>query len=358
MEQGGVETVVCGINRLLAEAGWETVVVSGGGRLAGEIERAGGRHVTVDLKSKNPLTYFVRAARLRRVLAAERPDVVFAHSRVPAWLFRWASRGLGIPWVTFAHGANSVSRYSAVMTKGDRVLVPSRFVADHLTAHYAFDVAKLRVVAPTVDPARFDTGRLDAGFMAEKRREWKLDGALVVMAVGRLSPVKGYETLLRAFARLGTAASRLVIVGGVDRAHAGHAEALKALAAELGIASRTVFAGAQSRVAECLALADVVVSSNVTKPESFGLSMAEALTMGRPVVAKAFGGALDVVRPGVDGVLVADGPDLPGRFAEAIDRAGSGKIRPSREEALERFSPNVMKSKIISICCELTGAQK
>ena len=119
LEQGGVETVVCDLVRTLVGAGWETVVVSSGGRMVERVERNGGRHLALDLKSKNPLTYFQRALRLRRILRDEKPDLVCAHSRVPAWLFVWANRALGLRWITYAHGANSVSRYSAVMTRGD-----------------------------------------------------------------------------------------------------------------------------------------------------------------------------------------------------------------------------------------------
>ena len=358
LEQGGVETVVCGICRLLTEEGWETAVVSAGGRLASEVERVGARHLALDVKSKNPLTYFRRAASLRRLLEAERPDVVVAHSRVPAWLCRRALRPLGIPWMTFAHGANSVSRYSAVMTAGDLVLVPSQFVADYLSANYVFDRSKLRVVPPAVDPARFDPSRLDSAFMAGRRREWRLDGAFTVMAVGRLSPVKGYDTLIRAFARLDRATPvRLVIVGSADARHSDCEASLRALAAALGCGDEVVFAGAQSKVAECLALADVVVSSNTAKPESFGLSMAEALTMGRPVVAKAFGGALDVVRDGPDGILVRDAPDPAEAFAAALERvrANPSECGERRASALARFSPAALRTRFVSVCRELVG---
>ena len=126
MEQGGVERGVVEVNRALVAAGWENVVISAGGRLVHQIESDGGRHILMDVKSKNPFTYFRRALELRRILEAEKPDVVCAHSRVPAWLFLWANRRLGIRWISFAHGANSVSRYSSVMTRGDLTVTPSR----------------------------------------------------------------------------------------------------------------------------------------------------------------------------------------------------------------------------------------
>lgn len=389
MEQGGVETVVCDLNRALVRDGWRSVVVSKGGRLAGRIRADGGEHVALDLKSKNPLTAPVRAWKLRRVLreivrtdardgwdardgedAREKWDardkrdardgrprlLVCAHSRVPAWLFVLARKLdstirpfshstirpfddsiiSSLPFVTYAHGANSVSRYSAVMTKGDRVITPSQFLADYLVANYAEKDArdkqdkqderdtgglraKIRVIHPAVDFARFDPAKLDAGVVADLRRAWGLAaGDRVVMAVGRLTPLKGFDHLIRDLAgRLDVTPdaawgdvlrgpqTKLVIVGGADRRHLAYAAELKALSASLGVADRVVFAGPQVRIPECLSLADAVVSGNVTKPESFGLSVAEALAMNRPVrLLRRFGGAAEIL----DAVAAANRP--------------------------------------------------
>ena len=350
MEQGGVERGVVEMNRAIAAAGWENVVVSAGGRLAERIAADGGRHVALDVKSKNPLTFFSRAAALRRLLLAEKPDVVCAHSRVPAWLFVRAARGLGIPWITFAHGANSVSPYSKVMTFGDLTVTPSRFVADYLKDAYGIAEERLRVIPRAVERDRFDPAGLDRGFTAAKREEWKTDGAFVVMGLGRITQLKGFDVLIRAVAGL-PPDFRLVIVGEAEALRRDVEEDLKRLVAELGVQDRVVFAGNQQRVAECLSIADVVVSSNVKKPEAFGRSMAEALAMGKPVVARAFGGALDVVRDGVDGVLVRDGSAE--EFAAAIRRVRTMTFGDLRASALERFSFDRMVESSLSVYREL-----
>lgn len=304
LEQGGVESVVCDLARLLVREGHEVLVVSAGGRLVARIEQAGARHRTLDLKSKNPLTYFPRANRLRRILRDEKPDLVCAHSRVPAWLFVWASRALGLKWITYAHGANSVSRYSAVMTRGDLVVTPSRFLADYLKQHYGTPERKIRVVPNPVDTARFDPDNLDRAFVAEMRRAWGVrPGDHVRMAIGRITPVKGLEGLIREFASRvaadpqGCAREKLVIVGGADRRHLGHLAALQSLAASLfPPPSPVVFAGAQEKVPECISIADEIVSANTTKPETFGLSVAEAYAMNKPVaVQRRFGGVAEVM---------------------------------------------------------------
>ncbi len=358
MEQGGVERGVVEMNRAIVSAGWENVVVSAGGRLAERIEAAGGRHVLMDVKSKNPLTYLSRAAALRRLLEKERPDVVCAHSRVPAWLFVRAGRGLGIPWITFAHGANSVSRYSKVMTAGDLVVTPSRYVADYLKAAYGTDEAKIRVIPRAVEQERFDPQRLDLSFVEAKRREWRTEGRTVVMGVGRITRLKGFDVLVRAVGRLRDQGATgrdgrpfmLVIVGEAELLRKDVEVELHSLVASLGLEDRVVFAGNQSKVAECISIADVVVSSNTEKPEAFGRSMAEALAMGRPVVAKAFGGALDVVRDGVDGTLVRDGD-----FAAAIEKTAKMQFdgAAARRSVLDRFSFDRMVELSLSVYREL-----
>lgn len=318
MEQGGVETVVCDLNRELVHAGWRSIVISRGGRLADRICTDGGAHIALDLKSKNPLTAPIRAWQLGRTLEKIAPDIVCAHSRVPAWLFVAARRlrpsTANIPFVTYAHGANSVSIYSAVMTKGDVVIVPSRFMATFMAKNYdagGHELAgKIRVIHPAVDCDRFDPAKIDAGKVASLRREWGIsDSDHVVMAIGRITPLKGFDHLIRDLAgridvtpdaewgdMLRSPRTKLVIVGGADARHLAYETELRKLAWSLGVASRVVFAGSRDCVPECLAVADMVVSGNVDKPESFGLSVAEALAMNRPVrLLRRFGGAAEIL---------------------------------------------------------------
>ena len=278
MKEGGVETVVRNLCRALKGRGHESLVIA----------RSGG-DIALDLKSKNPLTFFFRAWRLRSVLRRERPDLVCTHSRVPAWLFVWANRKLSLKWITYAHGANSVSRYSSVMTRGERVIAPSNFLAGYLRANYRFDQTKVRVIPNAVDLERFDPARLDAEFMAEKRREWGIaEGDFVSMAIGRISPVKGLERLIA-----GPRRGKFVIVGGADRGKESYLESLRALARKH---PGVIFAGHKTKIAECIALADEIVIGNTVKPESFGLSAAEAYAMNRPVRAlKRFGGIKEVM---------------------------------------------------------------
>jgi len=353
LNEGGVERGTVELSRELVRRGHTSTVISSGGRLAEQLERDGARHVTLDVKSKNPLTALTRYRELRRALAEIKPDIVHFRSRVPGWLFVLANRALRLPFVSTVHGFNSVSAYSKVMTRGMRVICPGTAVAEHIRTHYATPPEKIRVIHRGLDTAFFDPARLDTEFMAEFRRQYDLDNRFVVLAVGRVTQLKGYDVLLRATAltRAHVPNIKTVIVGGVDPARSAYGKDLRRLVRELELDAHVVFAGSQSRLAEIYACGDVLVSANRDKPEAFGRSMAEALAMGCPVIATRFGGSLDIVREGVNGWLVEPGDAR--QLAERLAQVPSAGFTGLRDDALRRFSLQRMVESTLAVYDEV-----
>lgn len=342
LDEGGVERGVVELNRELVWRGVESSVISSGGRLVAEIERDGGTHYRLPVKSKNPFSAVQRARGLHKLLKRVAPDLVHFRSRVPGWLFTMANRGLDLPFVTTVHGFNSVSRYSRIMTSGVRVICPSGAVADYIRKHYQTPDEVIRVIPRGIDPQVFDPQHLDDSFIREFRQSMGLNLRFVVLGVGRITPLKGYDLLIRATAEVSRELPfiRTVIVGSAERGREGTLTELQQLVEELGVGEHVVFAGNQQKMAEVYTCGNVLVSCNHGKPESFGRTMAEALAMGCPVVATRHGGALDIVREGVDGWLVEPGSvdELAGRLVEAARTHFSGL----REGALERFALSKM----------------
>ena len=318
---GGVERGTIEMAQALVAAGWQAVVASSGGPLVREIERAGARHVTLPLASKNPLVMRANSNRLVEVIAQHTIDIVHARSRAPAWSARWAARRTGRHFVTTFHNAyGEGSRlkhiYNSVMAKGERVIAISDFVGTHVAQVYGVSSDRLRVIPRGVDFVRFAPEHIGAERLVTLARQWQLpDGAPVVMLPGRLTRWKGQLVLIEAIALLGRGDVRCLFVGSGD---ARYRRELEAHAAKLGLG------GAVEIVDECrdmpaaYMLADVVVSAS-TSPEGFGRVVAEAQAMGRPVVATSHGGARETVVPGSTGWLVPPGD--PRALAEGLAEA-------------------------------------
>ena len=353
LNEGGVERGTVEISRELVKRGHRCTVVSSGGKLVDALVRGGAEHICLDVKSKTIFTVPSRVSRLTKILRDIKPDVVHYRSRVPGWLFKFANRNLRLPFVSTVHGFNSVSAYSRIMTAGMRVICPSTAVVSYIRKHYDTPQDKIRLIHRGIDPEQFDPARLDRAFIDGFRKQYALDNHFVVLGVGRITPLKGYDALIRAtaIAREEVPNIRTLIVGSAEASRAAHLESLKQMVAQLGLQDVVLFTGGQRNVAEIYSCGGVLVSGNVVKPESFGRSMAEALAMGCPVIATASGGALDIVRDGVDGWLVAAG-DV-GELARRLVLASRTSFSGLREGALARFSLKQMVDKTEAVYREV-----
>ncbi len=132
-------------------------------------------------------------------------------------------------------------------------------------------------------------------------------GVPLVLALGRLHAVKGFDVLIRAMAQLPDA--HAVIAGaGPERS------ALERLVVECGLGDRVHLPGWRGDAGALLKAADVFVSSS--RHEPLGNMVLEAFSAGTPVVAASAEGPSEVIHDGEDGLLVPI--DDPARLAGAI----------------------------------------
>ena len=302
LNEGGVERGTVELSRELVKLGHESIVISAGGKLEEQITKEGGTHITFDVCSKNPFTAPFRMIQLRKILSELKPDILHARSRVPAWLTYFANKKLHIPFVTTVHGFNSVSAYSAIMAKGDRVICVSGAIKAYIQEHYHTKEKKITVIPRGIDLEKFNPQNLDQTFIEDFKKAYHLEERQIITTVGRITQLKDHQTFIRAIALLKKNDPNIVglIVGGIREDKQEYFHSLENLVRELGLEENIIFTGSQSRVAEIYALSAVVVSSS-KKPESFGRSVAEALALNTPVVATNHGGVLDIIVEGEHG---------------------------------------------------------
>lgn len=182
----------------------------------------------------------------------------------------------------------------------EAVVVPSEAAARDLAAYTGLPPSLIRTLPSPIVPAALFAQRPSA-----PDHPWFVPGAPpVVLGVGELSPRKDFATLIRAFARLRAGReARLVILG-----RGGQLEALKALAAELGVSADVDFPGFRDDVFRFMSHARVFALTS--RWEGLGQVLVEALACGTPVVSTDCpSGPRELLQDGALGPLVAIGDD-------------------------------------------------
>lgn len=304
LQAGGVERSTLEIADALMRAGHRAIVVSAGGRLLPQLLASGAEHFTLPIGHKSPLT-LRHAQTLRQIFVRESVDIVHARSRLPAWIARFALRGIPAAtrahFVTTVHGLNSRSRYSAVMTTGERVICVSRTVFEYVRKYYPrVDPARLRVIPRGIDPSAFPPAsgpnREARARIACLHPQLEGDGPLLLLP-GRGTRLKGHSDALRLLAALRATGSdaRLWLPGARQSGREAYARELTDESKRLGIDAAVAITPPTDAMAQAYAASDLVLQLS-RKPEAFGRTVLEAISGGRPVLGWDHGGVGEQLR--------------------------------------------------------------
>ncbi len=296
LNAGGVERSVIETAQALVRQGHRAIVVSAGGKLLAELDAIGAEHITLPIGKKSLATLRMVGA-LRQAIRQTRPHIVHARSRLPAWVAHFALRGLrgtSPVFVTSVHGLNSPGRYSAILTSGVRVECVSGTVRDYVLAHYPrLDPRKLRVIERGIDPAQFPRGhrappawreRFHAGYPMLATRPF-------LVLPGRGTRLKGHAQAIALLAALRARGFDpvLLLQGAQEEGRERYLAELREQATALGVEDRLIVAPSRHDIREVMAESALVLQLS-RKPEAFGRTVAEALSLGKPVLGWNHGG--------------------------------------------------------------------
>jgi glycosyltransferase involved in cell wall biosynthesis len=314
LESGGVERGTLEVGAELVRRGHRSLVVSGGGRMVGPLEQAGSQHFEVAVGNKSPLT-LRWVGWLKRLMQEQRVDIVHVRSRVPGWVTWLAWNSLPEQQrprlVTTVHGQYSVNRYSEVMTRGEVVIAVSSTIRDYILANYpAVPEERIRLIHRGVDPAEFPRDyEPSADWLRQFHEQFpQTRGRRLLTLPGRITRLKGHDHFLQLLRDLKSRGQSVhgLIVGGEDRGKARYGRELRKLVKSLSLDDDVTFTGLRSDMKEIYAISDLVLSLS-SKPESFGRTVLEALSLGTPVLGYAHGGVGEILRTVFTDGLVKSG---------------------------------------------------
>jgi glycosyltransferase involved in cell wall biosynthesis len=275
-----------------------------------DVLRDAGVHVELITAPRPEPRTIARSARdLRAIFRRERPHLVHAHNPAAALAAEVARRALAArapALVTTYHGvADARLRQAAwILSRAGEVVIGCGAAATRelLSLGVPSDRTVTVANAITARPTR----RPD-----EVRHEFGAGDAELVVNVGRYVEQKNQSLLLEALALLAPARPRLkaLLVGS------GPLESdLRRRVEELGLADVIFITGERADAADLMAAADLFVLSSSW--EALPVTLLEAASLGRPIVATAVRGVVGTIRDGSNGLLVA--PDSPIALADGI----------------------------------------
>jgi glycosyltransferase involved in cell wall biosynthesis/SAM-dependent methyltransferase len=306
------------------------------------------------------------AAGIARIIREEDIDVVHCTLQI-GYLFGWLGRrrsGKKPALICALH--TTVNRdlkddlfdrvlYGPLLGSSTGIITVCRNQQATWSRRYPWLGRKIRTVPNGVDPDRFHD-EMDAG---EKRRLKASLGIseddFVAVMNAAFRPEKGHEFALRAVQALAREGRKikLVLIGDGDRK-----SGLMALSGSLGLDEHVRWLGWRRDPRPYLGLADILLLASWA--ETFPLSVLEALSMGKPVVATSVGGIPEVVVEGYNGVLVP--PKDAGALAAAIGRIMSETgfrdrlSTNARPSILAGFTVSEMARKTGDVLAEWLGA--
>jgi glycosyltransferase involved in cell wall biosynthesis len=290
--------------------------------------------------------YVWRLARRVRRLA---PDVIHTNSLKAALYGGLTGRLLGIPVVWQINDRISddyLPRQAVRLMRSAATRLPDHIIVNSHATAATLPVLRPVTIIPHVVPPQ-------AMAPARAARD---QGPLRVGLVGRLSPWKGQDIFIRAFAIAfaGTDAVALIVGGalfGEDHIETG----LRSLAEDLGIADQVHLLGHRDDVHDVMSGLDVVVHAS-TIPEPFGMVIGEAMALGVPVVAANAGGPAEIIEHGVNGLLYRMGD--PGELAGALrvladDPALRQRLASAGRATARAFTPELVARAVEGVYAEL-----
>ena len=315
---GGGEQYVLDLAKEFAARGCKVSIVSRDiDAVTGRFKAAGLPLTTMALKGAIDI---VSPLRLARMVAGDEPVIIHVHNfkdATTAVRARALSRNRNVRIVMTRHLVKQAKR-STLYNRLDAMIFVSQLACNEfMSGTPAIDATKVHVIHNSI--------KLPPAATVSSPNE-----GLTYMFHGRLSPEKGIDTLLQAFAMADMPHARLVIAGSGNKEYV---ERLHDMALESGIAQQITWAGHVSDIHPLIEKADVGVCPSHVR-EAGSLSVLEYMAHGKPVVASNNGSQPEYITHGKDGLLVQPG-DVAA-LAAAIKSLGDAQQRQAIGKAAQK----------------------
>jgi len=273
MDIGGAETHIVALSRELVRRGHRVTVVSAGGVYVRELVDSGVTHAVIPMHRRSLPGMIKAYFRMKKLIKTEKPDIVHAHARIPAFLCRLIRKTQKFRFVTTAHGIFPSGGLPGILTDwGEKTIAVSEDIQAYLTENYQIPKSDIFVTINGIDTNRFSP---DTDREAVRRELGIPENAPVIVHVSRLDEgrVKVAAQLIELAPALCESAAGLclIIAGGGNR--------FEALARKADEANRLAgrqcvyMTGPRTDIDRVIAAGDIFTGASRAALEAMGVSV-------------------------------------------------------------------------------------
>jgi glycosyltransferase involved in cell wall biosynthesis len=294
LESGGVERGTLEIAKYLAKKKHNSYVISSGGRLEGDLIKNGSFHLKLNIGKKSLSSFFL-IPKIINFIKQKKIDIIHVRSRFPAWIIFITL--MFIPkknkpfLVTSVHGYNSVSIYSSIMLRGDKVIVVSKALYEFLKSNYKLNAKNITIINRGVSKdleVKRDINLRNFKNKFYRENEINKKSFLLLMPA-RVSRHKGIENFIKLINNLKNENFNVTGIISGDAKSSRYLCELKKIIKESKLEKNIIFTGYIKDIYKLMAISDISFSLS-SLPEAFGRTVSESLKIKTPVIGFNLGG--------------------------------------------------------------------
>lgn len=296
---------------LSQRAGWRTLIVSSGGLLVQEAERAAVRHTAMPIGKRHMLANWRNRLHLRALVQKEKPVLIHAHGPEATAHALAVSRAAHLPLIAdFTQPPQNPAYMKNLLKQLEKlsatVRVPSEFMAQRITGRMQWPADRLALIPPGIDLQWFDARAISAERLQTLSRLWRLpEHSSVVIVPPPLTAGSGHRLFLQALAQIKGAEIFAVLVGDNRTPRAVTTE-IEALITHHGLQGKVITPDYCLDWPAACWLANIMVAPHSAGRGQFPELLA-AQALGRPVIAMDCGANTEMVESGETAWVIPSG---------------------------------------------------
>lgn len=297
---GGITSYILTLAKGMKKKGYNAYVAAGKGELSNLLAQEGIAYIPIPAKTKAEISLNVLASFLKLLpeIKKKNIDIIHANTRVTQVIGCLLSHYTHKPFISTCHGFFNKRFFRRIFPCwGAKVIAISEQVKIHLMNDFLIPEAEIRLIHHGIDKEKFIIPANE--YIEEKKNELGLSNGPVIGIIARLSPVKGHVYLIQALKIvLEKFPSAQLLIVGEGKIKQG----LVNLCKKLEITKQVNFVPNTLDTKAILSVMDIFVLPSLH--EGLGLSLMEAMIMGRAVIGTEVGGIKALIHGGVNGLLV------------------------------------------------------